>query len=405
MTTSQTIHNQSTSLATPRRFDLDWIRIVALALLVLYHVGMYYVSWDWHVKSPTIYKSVEPFMFLTSPWRLSLLFAVSGAAVHFMLQRRTSQRFALDRCARLLPPLIFAMLVVVPPQSYYEVLQKTGQSLDYLDFWGRYLIADGSFCKDGSCLKIPTWNHMWFVAYLWIYAMCLAGFIAFFPPIAAKLPALATRAFSGWRLLAIPIAFLAIARIALVARFPSTHDPFNDWYNHAVYLPTFLFGVFALNVESIRADVKRMRWFALGAAFATYIFLATYFTVHAVSAPPEWLRYLQRVLFATNQWCAIVAVFGFAQTLLNRDSALRRYLSSAIFPIYLFHQTVIIVVAAWLVPFRMNTWIEAAVLVSSAVLLSVILYECGRRVPILRVLIGASGDSRTSHDAVRKYDS
>ena len=35
-----------------RRHDLDWVRVCAFALLVLYHVGMYYVTWDWHVKSP-----------------------------------------------------------------------------------------------------------------------------------------------------------------------------------------------------------------------------------------------------------------------------------------------------------------------------------------------------------------
>ena len=34
-----------------RLFFLDWLRIGAFALLVLYHVGMYYVSWSWHVKS------------------------------------------------------------------------------------------------------------------------------------------------------------------------------------------------------------------------------------------------------------------------------------------------------------------------------------------------------------------
>ncbi len=29
--------------APPRRHDLDWLRIIAFGLLVLYHVGMFYV--------------------------------------------------------------------------------------------------------------------------------------------------------------------------------------------------------------------------------------------------------------------------------------------------------------------------------------------------------------------------
>lgn len=73
-----------------RRYDLDWIRICAFGVLVLYHVGMYYVTWDWHVNSPHASHALEPFMLLSSPWRLSLLFLVSGAATAFLW----------DRCAR-----------------------------------------------------------------------------------------------------------------------------------------------------------------------------------------------------------------------------------------------------------------------------------------------------------------
>ena len=61
-----------------RRYDLDWIRICAFGVLVLYHVGMYYVTWDWHVNSPHASPALEPAMMLTAPWRLSLLFLVYG---------------------------------------------------------------------------------------------------------------------------------------------------------------------------------------------------------------------------------------------------------------------------------------------------------------------------------------
>ena len=49
-----------------RRYDLDWVRVLAFGALVLYHVGMYYVSWDWHVKSPHAGEALEPVMLLTS---------------------------------------------------------------------------------------------------------------------------------------------------------------------------------------------------------------------------------------------------------------------------------------------------------------------------------------------------
>jgi glucan biosynthesis protein C len=66
---------------------LDWIRVAAFGLLMLYHVGMFYVTWDWHVKSAHASHALEPLMLLTNPWRLTLLFLVSGAATRFMADK------------------------------------------------------------------------------------------------------------------------------------------------------------------------------------------------------------------------------------------------------------------------------------------------------------------------------
>ena len=175
----------------PRRYDLDWVRVFAFCLLVLYHVGMYYVTWDWHVNSPYAGRALEPFMMLTSPWRLSLLFLVSGAATAFLLGKARREadaggnrmRFLGPRSWRLLVPLAFGMLVVVPPQSYYEVVEKLpgGYSDGYLAFWGRYLAADDGFCRGDDCLDVPTWNHLWFVAYLWVYTVVVWALARFAP--------------------------------------------------------------------------------------------------------------------------------------------------------------------------------------------------------------------------------
>ena len=97
-----------------RRYDLDWVRIGAFMLLILFHVGMYYVTWDWHVKSPHASSDIEPLMMLTSPWRLSLLFLVSGVATGYLLARGAGN-FLGQRSIRLLIPLAFGMLVIVPP--------------------------------------------------------------------------------------------------------------------------------------------------------------------------------------------------------------------------------------------------------------------------------------------------
>src|SRR5262249_46771373 len=147
-----------------RRYDLDWVRIGAFILLIFYHVGMYYVSWDWHVKSPHASSALEPLMMLTQPWRLSLLFLVSGVATAYLLGRQGSRGFLRHRAIRLLVPLVFGMAVIIPPQSYLEVVEKLAYAGSYTDFLKLYFTAYHGFCRGSDCLILPTWNHLWFVA-------------------------------------------------------------------------------------------------------------------------------------------------------------------------------------------------------------------------------------------------
>ena len=137
--------------STNRLFFLDWLRILAFTTLVLYHVGMYYVSWSFHVKSPFAGPGLEPWMKLTEPWRLSLLFMVSGAATSLMLKSGPSRALVRRRSAHLLLPLMCGVVLVVPPQSYYEVVQRFGYSAGYLDFLRLYFSGYRGFCSSGQC--------------------------------------------------------------------------------------------------------------------------------------------------------------------------------------------------------------------------------------------------------------
>ena len=155
-----------------RRIDLDWVRIAAFGLLILYHVGMLYVSWGFHIKSEHRIEALEPLMLVLNPWRLALLFLVSGAATRFMMGKLTPGRLLRSRTARLLPPLVFGMLVIVPPQAYEQVVEAVGYGGGLIDFYREHYFAFGpQFCHPGPCLLLPTWNHLWFVAYLWIYTL------------------------------------------------------------------------------------------------------------------------------------------------------------------------------------------------------------------------------------------
>ncbi len=379
-------------IVSSRRFDLDWIRIIAFGLLIFYHIGMFYVSWDWHVKSPHASTLIEPLMELTAPWRLALLFLVSGAATSFMMDKITAGKLAKSRSWRLLIPLIFGMLVVVPPQPYYEVVEKLQYGGGYFAFLARYFAADHSFCRGKDCLDLPTWNHLWFVAYLWAYTMLLAAALALAPQSMKNLTAYLERfllARGGWGVIIWPLVILAICRLFLVSLFPSTHNLTYDWYNHSNYLFVFLFGFMFIRSEAVSSVIVRRRWLCLWVAVASYVFIVIYGSYYSdASPPPDAVRYFQRVVRAADQWCVILAILGFGRLWLNRDGAARRYLTEAIFPFYIIHQTAIVVYAHNLQTLKLPLAIEAVVLIFSTALTCFATYELVKRISWLRPPFG-----------------
>ena len=111
------------------------MRIGAFGLLIFYHVGMLYVSWGFHIKSVHRIAALEPLMLVLNPWRLSLLFLVSGVATRFMLRKYALAPLLRSRTARLLIPLIFGMLVIVPPQAYDQIVEALGYPAGFVDFY------------------------------------------------------------------------------------------------------------------------------------------------------------------------------------------------------------------------------------------------------------------------------
>lgn len=392
-----------------RRHDLDWVRVCAFALLVLYHVGMYYVTWEWHIDSPSTSPALEPFMMMTSPWRLSLLFMVSGVATAFLLSKSRQPGgpagaggFLGPRSWRLLVPLVFGMLVIVPPQSYYEVVDKLpgGFHDGYLAFWGRYLAADDRFCRGDDCLSVPTWNHLWFVAYLWVYTVLAWAMARFAPAALARVgDGVGKVLASSIGILALPILFFAAARVSLIGIFGSTHGLFDDGYNHVQYFGIFLLGFLIAHRQQVWEAISRMRWPALALWFASWLAIAGYFEWFRELPPPQWLRLSMRAAWGLNQWCGIVAILGFARQLAPGDSPALRYLSQAVFPVYILHQTVIIVLAYNLRPFAITPALEGPMLAVLTFGLCFAAYEIIRRVRPLRPLFGLNYRDRSRDPA------
>jgi glucan biosynthesis protein C len=389
---------------TQRRYDLDWLRIAAFGALILYHVGMFYVTWDWHVKSSRASEAIEPLMLLSNPWRLTLLFLISGAASRFLADKMNAWSFAASRMGRLWPPLLLAVFVIVPPQSYYEIVSALNAdpalaarhpgALD--DFWVRYASASGGWCDAEGCLTTPTYNHMWFVAYLILYTLALLAL----GPLLKRVPRAISALIAGPGLFLTPWLVMFALRAGLFPIFGETHDFRADWYLHALYLSAFLFGFAIAKHEPFFERAMRWRWPALAIALAAWASLITFYAAYPGDAvPPDGLRTLFRGVRELEAWCAILACIGFAHRhLRNADGPLRRVLTQAIFPFYLIHQTIIVVAGYHLDALALPVALEASLLIGATALGCWLFFELGRRVPALRVWIGLPSNAGPKRD-------
>jgi glucans biosynthesis protein C len=379
-----------------RRHDMDWLRIIAFGLLIFYHIGMFYVTWGWHVKSSRASHAIEPLMLLVNPWRLTLLFLISGVATRFLADKLSLGQFTTSRMKRLWPPLILAVLVIVPPQCYLEVVEALQeisgpigppQSLWLQNFYIKYITASGNWCDHDGCLITPTYNHMWFVAYLIIYTLVLLPCI----PLLRRLPGSAAKLIQGSGLILVPWIYLFITRATLQPTFGETHAIWNDWYLHSIYLATFLFGFAVAKHQSFFDNCSRLRWITLIVALVAWAVLITnaYVLHNNTSEMPIWVRNLFRGIHELQAWTAIVAAIGFAHCYLrNVDSPIKRTLSQAIFPFYLIHQTIIVVTAHYLNALALPLPIEVTLLIATTALGCWLFFDLGRRIPILRPWIG-----------------
>lgn len=381
---------------TQRLPFLDGLRTAAFALLIPYHVGMYYVTWDWHVKSPAASDTLEPFLLLSSPWRLGLLFLIAGAACQGLMAKRGLLGTLKDRSLRLLLPLFFGMAVLIVPQAYFEVLTKVPAQLPgdggYLDFWSAYLHG-GKYCRGNDCMDVPTWNHLWFLPYLWLYAVVGALVAALLGRWRPRLPAL-----PAWVWLLLPAVPLVLARVFVFPHHPSTHNLVHDRYNHLQYGWLFALGWMTRTplAEALWAAVLKLRWVALAGALAGWALLIAYFTHYADTPPPQGVLVAQRVLWAGMSWWAIAAACGWAQRAFTRESPALRRASAAVFCFYVLHQTVIVVLTQALKPLGLPWGLEAVVLIGLTFAVCALAYAGLRRVPGLALLTGIQRTPRSA---------
>jgi hypothetical protein len=355
-----------------RRHDIDALRALAFGLLILYHVGMFYVAgWDWHVKSAHTAEWLRWPMRFVNLWRMELIFLVSGVALSFLARGETAGALLAQRSLRLLLPLAFGMAVIVPIQPYAQGVSNGLVEPGLLSFLARYYTGGpwprGAF--DGW-EQGATWNHLWYLAYLWAYTVVLLG--TRFVLDRGKEYFLNMR---GAALLLVPALPFALYALVLQPRFPATHDLLHDWHLHARYFTVFAYGWWIGADAGFWAEAKRLRHAALAAAVLCFL-------VYAFSREAA----LFKNLYA---WCAIVALLGYAHRHLNRPFRWLGWANESLYPWYLLHQSFIVVLGFLLAPLALGAGLEPALILAGTLLGCWLVTDgLARRIGWLRPMFG-----------------
>jgi len=332
-----------------RQTYLDWLRIFSIVGVLFFHSAMPYVAENsWHIKNhETSYLMMESNLFLHL-FRMPLLFFISGTVSYFMMQRRSSLSFIGLRFRRLFIPVLFGMLVIVPPQIYMEWLDKGYQGT----FWNFYKTVfnfvpypKGSF----------SWHHLWFIVYLFIYDIMFAPLFAWMASsksivLKAKLAKLAE---GKW------IYLIMLPGIAWYALLAENHPETNDLVHDGVYFIYWLFfllaGFICITQPKLMDSLERNRRFALTIGFLGFLLL-DYLRWNKIEPGHEaWPFHTDTFdplfysLFPIVAWGWVLALVGYGKKYLNRKLKVLDYLNQAVYPFYILHQTVIVVLVYYIV--------------------------------------------------------
>ena len=365
-----------------RRHDLDWLRVIVFGLLIFYHVGMFFVPWGFHIKNNVIYDWLVYPMWFLNQWRLPILFIISGMGTYYALQKRTGAQFTVERLKRLGLPLIFGMICVISPQVYFERLDKNQFTGNYFDFWPSQLFngiyPEGNF----------SWHHLWFLPYLLVFSIILIPLFFYLKNHPKnKLISWIKRKTArplGLYIFIIPLYFI---ETLIEPLFPVTHALIDDWFTFINCITLFFFGFILISIkDTFWSTVERYRKHFLIAGVLSFSIML--FITHQYE--DSYMRhYIEAFFKVANLWSWVLALFGFSARYLNRKSNLLSYANEAVYSFYILHQTIMIVIAYYLIELDWSLAVKSSIMILGTFILSWLFYEfLIRRWKYIRPLFG-----------------
>ena len=373
-----------------RRYDLDWLRVLAILTVFVFHSSRFFDLGDWHVKNAAQYLEVQVWIIILANWMMPLIFVISGASLFYALGKGKTVKFIQDKVLRLLVPLVVGIFTHISIQVYLDRLTHGQFYGSYFEFLPHYFNGIQGFGGN-----MPwTGMHLWYLLALFLFSL-------FFLPLFCWLKdgsgqGLLNRMGS---LLARPGApiLLALPTVALL-NLIDPDSALGNWenggWNYIVYITFFLGGFLIFSHEGLQRRVQGQRWLSLAAGL---VMLVVAFALWGGNDPAYGsLRFVVIYsLYGLCSWCLILAILGFGMKHLTFSTPFLKYSNEAVLPFYVMHQTVLLVMGYFIVQWDIPDLVKFLIIVSSSLGIIIGLYEyLVRRVDILRILFGMKPQAR-----------
>jgi glucan biosynthesis protein C len=376
-------------LSQERIHYLDWLKVLIVYGIVLFHVSLVFSFGTWLVSNHERSLILTAFAGFTFPWGIPAMFMIAGADAWFGLGSRAVSDFARKRFLRLLVPMVPGLLILSPLQRFVAS-HNPPPSIDGL--WPFYVAFFKEFHFEWTLQIVSKyWLHLWFLGYLFVISMvCLPAVLWLRGPAGRRFTARLVRIANLPGGLLLSAAPLVLVQLALRSRFPA----YQDWADVATYTLAFLWGAVLFSDRRFEVAIRRqIHWFLAGGVLAMLgigvLALASPSQIANDPRAPAGMQAAYALVWSLFIWSWLHAVLYLGLRWLNFPSRAQRYAQESVLPVYVISHPVILLVASFVVTWSLGVWPKFLLILVAAALLTLGIYEFGvRRWPATRLVFG-----------------
>ena len=371
-----------------RKYELDWLRVLAILFVFLYHSTRFFDLTDWHVKNINTYVWVEIWNLFVTRWMMPLFFIISGASLFYAIGKSGGwRRFYVDKFLRLMIPVLFASITHSILHVYLERLthgQFSGSFFSFLPeyFNGVYLGIGmpGNFAYHGM--------HLWYLFFLFLYGLICYRLFIWLKGSGREILNRITTMFAIPGLMYIWFSIPLIIMRALIPQ--AVLRAGSGGWGFLYYLWFLIAGYMIVSSDRLQQHIKNQRWISLLLGMVlSAVYLYQLFGQSRVVFPVPISGWIYALLSFFSAWCWLFAILGFGMRFLAFDRPILRYANEGVLPFFILHQTVLLGVGYFVMNWEIPDVLKWAIVFISSFIIIIALYTLlVRRFELFRFLFG-----------------